>query len=92
MDDFYGWLKHDELLRVFDRYPHRVPVKGGFVQFQAKKIYVTSNTEVYEWYKFEKFDPTALMRRINEYHVHGVEGFRPLAETPIYKPQYPINY
>ena len=30
VDDFYGWLKYDELLKITDRYPYRVPVKGGF--------------------------------------------------------------
>lgn len=30
IDDFYGWLKFDELLKISDRYPYRVPVKGGY--------------------------------------------------------------
>ncbi|MEY2914668.1 MAG: Circoviridae 2 [Cyanobacteriota bacterium] len=30
------------LLRLFDRYPLLVPIKGGFVNFVAKKIYVTT--------------------------------------------------
>lgn len=30
------------LLRLLDRYPLLVPIKGGFVQFVAKKIYITT--------------------------------------------------
>ena len=33
MDDFYRWVKYDELLKICDRYPYRVPIKGGFRQF-----------------------------------------------------------
>ncbi|ADD62475.1 replication-association protein [Human stool-associated circular virus NG13] len=67
IDDFYGWLKYDELLRLCDRYPHRVPVKGGFVQFCSKRIILTSNIHVWMWYRFESYDASALMRRINVY-------------------------
>lgn len=69
MDDCYGWMKYDEMLRICDRYPHRVPVKGSCVQFMAKNICITSNSHVDQWYTFEKFDPAALMRRINVYTV-----------------------
>ncbi|XP_024858163.1 uncharacterized protein LOC108249974 isoform X2 [Kryptolebias marmoratus] len=67
IDDFYGWLKYDELLRICDRYPHRVPVKGSFAQFSARRIFITSNKHVWEWYKFEHYDADPLMRRINTY-------------------------
>nr|QJI53612.1 MAG: replication associated protein [Circoviridae sp.] len=51
IDDFYGWIRLDEMLRITDRYPHRVPVKGGFRQFLAKTIYITSNLPISDWYK-----------------------------------------
>ncbi|KAL0152209.1 hypothetical protein M9458_051932 [Cirrhinus mrigala] len=41
IDDFYGWIAYDELLRVCDRYPCKVPVKGAFVEFVAKWEFVT---------------------------------------------------
>ena len=31
IDDFYGWLKYDELLKILDRYPYQVPVKGSYI-------------------------------------------------------------
>lgn len=54
IDEFYGWLPFDLLLRLADRYPLRVPVKGGFRKFVAKKIIITSNTGHREWYSHEK--------------------------------------
>lgn len=67
IDDFYGWLKYDELLKISDRYPYRVPVKGGFEIFNSKVIYITSNAFINVWYKFVGFEPTALYRRCTEY-------------------------
>ncbi|UMM62403.1 putative rep [Circovirus gyurgyalag] len=91
VDDFYGWVKYDELLRVTDRYPHRVPIKGGFVEFTSRDIHITSNVHVWEWYKFERFDAAALMRRVNEYHVWDEVQFVPLSTLP-YLTTLQINY
>nr|QJI53608.1 MAG: replication associated protein [Circoviridae sp.] len=66
MDDFYGWIPYDELLRICDRYPHRVPVKGGYEIFNSKEIFITSNKPIQELYKFDKFSEEPLMRRIEE--------------------------
>lgn len=43
LDDFYGWVPFDELLRVMDRYPLKVPVKGAYCEFNSKKLFITSN-------------------------------------------------
>jgi len=67
IDDFYGWVKFDELLRVCDRYPMLVPVKGGFEVFNSKWIYITSNIPVSKWYRFRDYDPAPLYRRIDCY-------------------------
>ncbi|AXH74046.1 MAG: helicase [Circoviridae sp.] len=72
IDDFYGWLKYDDLLKIMDRYPYQVPVKGGYRQFTSKYIYITSNVDVDRWYKFEGYTTTALFRRIEHYHVDYV--------------------
>lgn len=54
VDDFYGWMQYDEVLRVTDRYPHRVEVKGGFKEFTSKKIIFTSNKSPRDWWKKEE--------------------------------------
>jgi len=51
LDDFYGQLRHSFLLRLCDRIPIRVQVKGGSTFLQIKRIYITSNTQPTEWYQ-----------------------------------------
>ncbi|AGO61982.1 putative Rep protein [Circo-like virus-Brazil hs2] len=68
IDDFYGWLRFDELLRCLDRYKHSVPIKGGFVNFAPELLIITSNVEPREWYNREKisdFRFDALVRRLD---------------------------
>lgn len=69
-DDFYGGIKYHLLLKLLDRYPIKVPVKGGFVEWKPKTIYITSNQPVHEWYSRE--DIEALKRRITKsFHFQG---------------------
>jgi len=72
IDDFYGWLKYDELLKITDRYPYRVPIKGGYRQFVSKQIFITSNTDPDSWYKFAGYESSALRRRIDYNYVDTV--------------------
>lgn len=62
IDEFYGWLPLDFMLRLLDRYPFKVPVKGTFCEFTAKLIIITSNRGPGEWYKKESPE---FMRRID---------------------------
>lgn len=62
MDDFYGWIKYDELLKIMDRYPYQVPIKGGYVPFTSKYLFITSNAKVSEWNHFNGYNTTALNR------------------------------
>lgn len=51
-DDFSGQMRLTELLRLLDRYPVSVPVKGGFADFSpAERIVITTNIHPYKWYK-----------------------------------------
>lgn len=63
LDDFYGWLPWDLLLRLLDRYPLDVNAKGGGRRFVAKRIFITSNKSPEEWYP-NILDKTPLLRRI----------------------------
>nr|WAQ80642.1 MAG: replication-associated protein [Circoviridae sp.] len=90
IDDFYGWIKYDEVLRVCDRYPHKVPIKGSFVEFISKHIIFTSNIEVENWYKFDGFDASALFRRITTYKMFDVNDN--FIERPAYSLPFPINF
>lgn len=69
IDDFYGWISFDEMLRCTDRYKHRVPIKGGFVNFVPKLIIITSNEEPREWYStttINEYRFEALSRRLDK--------------------------
>nr|WPT10111.1 rep protein [Duck circovirus] len=88
MDDFYGWLPYDDLLRITDRYPLRVEFKGGMTQFVAKTLIITSNREPRDWYKSE-FDLSALYRRINKYLVYTIAKYEPAQPCTL---PFPINY
>lgn len=63
LDDFYGWLPWDLLLRLLDRYPLDLNAKGGGRRCVAKRIYITSNKSPEEWYP-NIIDKTPLLRRI----------------------------
>lgn len=66
-DDYTGsCFKIGYLLKLLDRYPMRVPVKGGFVQFAPKHIFFTSNLDPKEWYpNAHRRHVEAMFRRIN---------------------------
>lgn len=70
IDDFYGWIKYDEMLRITDRYPLQVPVKGGFTEFLAKLVIITSNRPISDWWRggwFDNIASSALLRRVDVY-------------------------
>lgn len=66
-DDFNGSeFKLSYLLRLLDRYPMRVPIKGDYVQWAPEVIYITSNKNPTEWYtNAHDKHRAALMRRID---------------------------
>lgn len=50
LDDFYGSLQLSTFLRLTDRYPLLCQTKGGHVNFQAKRIIISSNSLPTSWY------------------------------------------
>lgn len=69
LDDFYGatsGISYQMFLKVCDKYPLKVQVKGGFQEFLATKIVITSNERWDTWYSDDKgFNYDAIKRRIN---------------------------
>lgn len=68
-DDFCGsWFKLTYLLKLIDRYPMQVPIKGAYCWWLPKTIYFTSNIHPKEWYSSANDEHVAaLMRRLNEF-------------------------
>ena len=68
LDDFAGAASKISLthcLQLLDRYPVQVPVKGSFVWWRPKEVWVTTNVHPRLWYKWEQREEqyNALMRR-----------------------------
>jgi hypothetical protein len=65
LDDIRAdFAKYHELLTLLDKYPHKVEIKGGYMEFNSPRIYITSPYLPAEMYK-GKEDITQLMRRID---------------------------
>jgi len=73
LDEFYGQIAHSEMLKLMDRYPHRVECKGGSYNFSPHVIIITSNKSPWEFYKMEHDWKPAFFRRIGAvYHINDV--------------------
>lgn len=73
LDDYYGWLPFDTLLRLMDRYPMMCETKGGQTTFLASTIVITSNKLPHEWYK-GNYNFEALYRRVDHFIVYEQHG------------------
>ncbi len=70
IDDFNGRMSKvrlDTLLRILDRYPVQIPVKGSFVWWLPREIAITSNYHPRKWYEWKDREESysALCRRIH---------------------------
>lgn len=68
LDDFSGKLPLDQFLRLIDRYPIQVPVKGGHCWWCPRYIIITTNCLPSEWYDYSKRADSydAVKRRIHQ--------------------------
>lgn len=68
------------LLRLFDRYPLKVQIKGGYVNFRPQRIYITTPKSVEDtWEGRTSEDLAQLSRRITQERFFGYDA--PVAET-----------
>lgn len=85
-DDFCGAASKvalDNTLKLLDRYPRQVPVKGEYTWWLPTNIVVTTNIHPRNWYNWENRENQydALRRRITEVYVY-VQNEEPL-ETDV---------
>lgn len=70
IDDFRtSMCKYNFLLRLLDRYPLKVPIKGGYVEWLPTTIFITSHKhpeELYTWEEKVRDDIAQLLRRITK--------------------------
>lgn len=68
-EEYRGEINIGLFLQLLDRYPLRVPVKGGFTNWNPRYIYITSNVPYDKWYKdLDVTSLEALRRRIHFDH------------------------
>ncbi len=65
LDDYYHNYRLTFFLQLLDRYPMRLPVKGGFVILGNCKFYITSNIRLEEQYPNAP-DQNAIRRRFTQ--------------------------
>lgn len=69
-DDYRGDLDISTMLQVLDRYPMAVPIKGGHVNWNPRRIYITSNIMPTMWYEsIDGETRAALLRRLDRIDV-----------------------
>lgn len=71
LDDFYGWIRYESILRLLDRYPLTVQCKGGQINFNPRRIFITSNKWPDNWYDRTRCPTEPLLRRIDRLEWHG---------------------
>jgi len=64
LDDYYGDVPYSQFLKLLDRYPLSVPIKGGFLYAQWNTVIITSNRHPEHWYMQGYTD--ALKRRVSK--------------------------
>lgn len=74
IDDFHNNFKLDYMLRLLDKYPMKLNIKGGHTWKCAKKIYITTNINIDKWYpNCPEIHRRALRRRIHKVIKMGLE-------------------
>lgn len=72
IDDFRdSMLEFALLLRLLDRYPYTIEVKGGTRQFLAKNIWITCSKKPENCYTMSPEDKAQLLRRITKVREFG---------------------
>lgn len=81
-DDFGGSeFKLTYLLKILDRYPMRVPIKGGFVNWVPKRIWITSNYHPRDWYPNAKDEHVKALKRRFSKVIHYRRVFEVVEEN-----------
>jgi len=63
LEEFYGWLPWMWFLQLLDRYPMVVEVRGGTVNVNSPRIFITSNSHPRAWYRYGGTMVFATLRR-----------------------------
>lgn len=72
LDEFYGWVPIDLLLRLCDRYPVKGNQKGKSCWLSFTETWITSNCAPDAWYRNVPHPVwSAFLRRVSEWRLYG---------------------
>ena len=83
IDDFYGQISFAFWLRLMDRYPIKLQIKGGYTYANWTRIYITSNKCPCQWWPNlaeRPWDKEEFRRRITSITAMG--GVEPCSHDP----------
>jgi len=78
IEEFYGWIDMQFMLRLLDKYALNVQVKGSMVVFNSPRICFTSNADPMTWYGYKRDPETG--RRVRDPEVDLTAWHRRLAQ------------
>lgn len=70
IDDFRGFIPFQFFLKILDIYPLRLDIKGSFTYAAWKKVYITSNHPVQDWYRSDANHCIAALERRITHTIH----------------------
>lgn len=79
IDEFEQQIRLSDFKRIIDSTPFKVPVKGGYVEFKAKRVWFLSNITTDTWYLKAAPGDTP-QRRALQRRMHYVEKFYSAAD------------
>ncbi len=87
MEDYRGEIPYAMLLRLLDRYPLVVEIKGSTIKWAPKNVYITSNVSPVMWYPKIDWEGSPLQRRLKDHgvviqHIHEWKPPLPPAHLP----------
>lgn len=93
LDEFYGQLPLEYMLKLMDRYPLNIETKGGYVKFNGELLILTSNTDPRHWYRGLTADgivwqPQFFRRIEHEFRFddgHWQYAVSPIPHDPVYR-------
>ena len=85
IDDFKGWLTYTQLLRILDRYPLMVEVKGSNLNFNPRRLVITCSTLPWTWYSNDvPFKWHEFARRVDKFLGNVDDQFQEFQETEFF--------
>lgn len=88
IDEYKGEMPLDLFKEVTDKYPYRVPIKGGFVSLNVTTIWITSQISPDDWYPHVGADRVAFMRRLTNIYYWNSKEDHHVPDDFVLNPDY----